>query len=78
LGPAGTAILRDVLVLDVSQIVGSVNCVPDESLWDVANVGQGSYHFRDLIARVLLTARMNWVYKLESGFLLGGHSTSSK
>ena len=35
MSPARAAVLRDVLVLDVSEIVNSVNIVPDVVSWDL-------------------------------------------
>ena len=35
MGPAGTAILGDVLVPQVSQIVGAVRVVPHPGIWKV-------------------------------------------
>ena len=35
MSPARAAVLRDMLVLDVSEIVNSVNIVPDVVSWDL-------------------------------------------
>lgn len=40
MGPAGTAVLGDVLVENVSQVVGIVDVVPDPLLWEL-NVFKG-------------------------------------
>lgn len=39
--PAGTAVLRDVLVANVGQEVGVVDVVPDPGLGDVIDWSQG-------------------------------------
>jgi hypothetical protein len=62
------------LILDVGKVVASVNCIPDECLWDSSDVSQRSDHMRESISRVLLTARMDGVHKLEKGLLGRGHS----
>ena len=35
MSPARAAVLRDMLVLDVSEIVNSINIVPDVVSWDL-------------------------------------------
>jgi len=78
LGPAWTTILGDVLVLNVSQIVCSVNSIPDEGLWYVLHSGQSFLNNRNFITSSLFTARVNRVHILKSGlFLRVGQSWSS-
>jgi hypothetical protein len=70
--------LRDVLVLNVSQIVCSVNSIPDEGLWYVLHSGQSFLNNRNFITSSLFTARVNRVHILKSGlFLRVGQSWSS-
>ena len=47
MSPARAAVLRDMLVLDVSEIVNSVNIVPDVISWDL---------------NFLETALQDWLY----------------
>jgi hypothetical protein len=41
LGPAGTAVSRDVLVLNCGQIVGRIDVVPDPLLGKIISVNEG-------------------------------------
>lgn len=41
MGPAGTAVLGNVLVADVGEIVSSVNVVPDPGFRDLVSWNQG-------------------------------------
>ena len=63
--PAGTAILRDVLVANVRQEVGVVDVVPDPGLGDVVDWSQG---FSDIGFEIRGEGKVVWLLGVyESG-----------
>jgi hypothetical protein len=71
-GPARSAVLGDVLVSNVGEVVGAINSVPDESFWHIRNRGEGFLHYGHSITRVLLSAWVHWVHILELGLFFSG------
>ena len=75
MSPARSAVLWDVLVSNIGQVVDIINIVPNESLWDIVNWLKWLLDEINLWLSIRFSARGRWVDELQVlgsvGFLGG-------
>jgi hypothetical protein len=74
-GPAGSAVLRNVLVPQIGEVIDTVDVVPNVLLWKVSDWLEWLSHVINLWLSGGLSARSRWVDELE---VLVGRGSSDK